>query len=135
MRIGEAAKAAGVGVETIRYYERRRIIRQPPKPKTGHGFRQYPQRTVEQIRFIREAQRLGFFLREIQDLMSLQDHGGDCGAVRRHANDKLAEVNQKIERLIEIRTTLEDLIRRCPGRGGVSRCSILRAMRPSKEHL
>lgn len=129
MRIGEAAKAAGVGVETIRYYERQGIVPQPPKPKTGHGVRQYPQKTIEQIRFIREAQLLGFSLREIQDLMSLQSHGGDCRAVRAQATRKLAEVNRKIEHLIEIETALEDLIQQCPGRGGLRRCSILRTMR------
>lgn len=134
MRIGEAAKAGGVGVETIRYYERQGLVPQPPKPKTGHGVRQYPQKTIEQIRFIREAQHLGFSLREIKDLMSLQSHGGDCGAVRAQASDKVAEVNRKIERLTEIKAALEDLIQQCPGRGGLRRCSILRAIRRSKDH-
>jgi Hg(II)-responsive transcriptional regulator len=134
MRIGEAAKAAGVGVETIRYYERQGIVPQPPRPKAGRGVRQYPQETIEQIRFVREAQQLGFSLREIQDLMSLQSHGGDCGAVRAQASDKLAEVNRKIERLAEIKVALEDLIRQCPGRGGLRRCSILQAMQRSEDH-
>lgn len=133
MRIGEAARAAGVGIETIRYYERQGIIEQPPKPEAGHGVRDYPQRTIEQIRFIREAQQLGFSLREIEDLIWLQTHGGDCRTVRRHATEKLAEVDDKINRLTGIRSALEELIDRCPGRGGLRRCSILRAMRRSED--
>lgn len=129
MRIGEAARAAGVGVETIRYYERQGIITQPARPETGKRVRQYPTQTVEQIRFIREAQQLGFSLREIQDLIRLQDHGSSCGAVRRQATEKLAEVNDRIDRLMAIKTALQALIEQCPGRGDLRRCSILHALR------
>ncbi len=71
MTIGEAARRAGVGVETIRFYERRKLISQPPKP-SGGGYRSYPEETVDRIRFVRQAQELGFSLREIVDLLSLR---------------------------------------------------------------
>lgn len=135
MRIGQAAKAAGVGVETIRYYERQGIIRQPSRPGNGHGVRQYPPTTVEEIRFVRQAQQLGFSLREIRELMVLQAHGGDCASVRDQARRKLTEANDKIRRLAAIGAALEDLIDRCPGRGGLRRCAILNAIRRSEERM
>ena len=64
MTISRAAKNAGIGVETIRFYERKGLIRQPPKPSEG-GYRIYPQETVARVRFIRQAQEIGFSLREI----------------------------------------------------------------------
>jgi DNA-binding transcriptional MerR regulator len=82
MTISRAAEQAGVGVETIRFYERRGLIRQPARPKTG-GYRFYDDGVVERIRFIRQAQELGFSLREIAELLSLRaDPGADCTAVR-----------------------------------------------------
>ena len=71
MTIGRLADAAGVGVETVRFYERRGLIQQPPKPN-GTGFRVYPEETEHRIRFIRQGQELGFSLREIQELLSLR---------------------------------------------------------------
>ena len=70
MRIGEAATCAGVSVETIRFYETEGLIDQPRKPQGG-GFRDYPMATVDRIRFVRQAQEIGFSLREISELLSL----------------------------------------------------------------
>ena len=93
MRIGEAANAANVGVETIRFYERKGLINQPLRPVDG-GFRTYPRDTVSRIRFIREAQELGFSLYEIEELLSLKsDPGSDCGSVRDRALKKRREVD------------------------------------------
>ncbi len=126
--IGKAARMAGVGVETIRFYERRGLIEQPPKPALG-GFRAYPDETVRRIRFIRQAQELGFSLREIQDLMSLRaDPAADSGDVRERAAAKLAEVNRKITELKRIRAALETLIAACPGGGALRACSIMDAL-------
>ena len=128
MRIGQAAKAANVGVETIRFYERRGLISQPIKPNGG-GFRTYPGDTVSRIRFIREAQELGFSLKETAELLSLKsDQGTDCGRVRDRALKKRQEVSAKIRRLKEIDKTLIALIEACPGRGSINFCSILNAM-------
>lgn len=127
-RIGETARLAGVGVETIRFYQRRGLIEQPPKPRSG-GFRAYPDETVERIRFIRRSQGLGFSLGEIGELLSLRtDPATDCADVRELASSKLAEVEEKIAGLETMGSALRSLIDACPGRGAVRACSILDAL-------
>ena len=131
--IARAAEAAGVGVETIRFYERRGLIAQPPKP--ARGFRTYPEETVARIRFIRQAQELGFSLAEVQELLALgADPEAECGAVRAQAEKKLAEVESKLARLEAIRTSLRKLIATCPSEGpAIGRCSILGAFHAPDE--
>jgi MerR family transcriptional regulator, copper efflux regulator len=128
LTISKAAREAGVGVETVRFYERQGLIQQPPKP-LGPGVRTYSPDMVARIRFIREAQQIGFSLREIGELLTLgADPSADCSDVREQATAKLGEVRQKIERLQEIGTALETLIAACPGRGGLQACSIMDAL-------
>lgn len=128
LTISKAAKCAGVGVETIRFYERKGLIEQPSKSE-GTGYRTYPAETIERIRFIRQAQELGFSLREAWELLSLRaDPGADAGDVRARANAKLAGVNDKICRLQHIGRALERLIDTCPGRGELGGCSIMEAL-------
>lgn len=124
--IGEAARAAGVGVETIRFYERRGLIEQPPKPL--HGPRRYPQATVNRIRALRQGQGLGLSLAEIDALLALRaDPTADCGDVRSRAKAHLAEVERRRARLGEIADKLCELIAACPGQGAVRECAILDA--------
>ncbi|MCH7943880.1 MAG: MerR family DNA-binding protein [Proteobacteria bacterium] len=126
--IGKAAMKAGVGVETIRFYERKGLIEQPPKP-LDTGFRVYPAETVQRIRFIRQAQEIGFSLREIDELLSLRaDPAADCAHVRERAAAKLEEVERKIEQLGRIRSALNELIAACPGRGALRECSIMASL-------
>ena len=126
--IGKAAVAAGVGVETIRFYERKGLIDQPPKPLDA-GFRVYPEETVQRIRFIRQAQEIGFSLSEIDELLSLRaDPTADCAHVRERASAKLEEVDRKIEQLGRIRSALNELIAACPGRGALRECSIMASL-------
>jgi DNA-binding transcriptional MerR regulator/copper chaperone CopZ len=128
MTIAHAAQAAGVGVETIRFYERRGLIARPRKPANG-GFRQYDAETVARIRFVRQAQELGFSLREIEDLLSLRaDPQADCAEVRAQAITKRDEVEQKIVQLQRIRAALETLVASCPGSGALRACTILDAI-------
>jgi DNA-binding transcriptional MerR regulator len=128
MTISRAARAAGVGVETVRFYERRHLIVRPSKPSDG-GFRLYPPETVERVRFIRQAQGLGFSLREIEELLSLRaDPATDCGQVRERAVVKLEDVGRKIGELERFRRALEELIAACPGRGALRACSIMEAL-------
>ena len=130
LTIGKAAREAGVGIETIRFYERQRLVRQPPRPE-GSGVRLYPAETVERIRFIKEAQELGFTLRETQELLALRaDPAADCSEVREQATAKLDDVRRKIRRLQAIAVALERLIATCPGRGGLQACSIMDALAP-----
>ena len=128
MTISNVAKKAGVGVETVRFYERKGLVDQPPKPLLG-GYRVYPSETVERIRFIREAQELGFSLREIEELLLLRtDPASDCADVRERAQAKLDEVNRKRAQLQRIGAELEKLIAACPGQGALQVCSIIDAI-------
>ena len=72
MTIGKVADVVGVGVETIRFYERRKLIEQPSRPREG-GYRNYSDATVKRLHFIRRAQELGFSLKEIAELLELRD--------------------------------------------------------------
>ena len=126
--IGTTARAAGVSVETVRFYERKGLIQRPPKPATG-GYRSYPPEAVRRIRFVRQAQELGFSLSDIHELLDLRaDPSSDCSDVRDRAREKLDDVEQKMARLGRIRETLEDLVAICPGNGGLGGCPILRSI-------
>lgn len=127
MTIGKAALKAGVGVETIRFYERRGLIEQPPKP--ADGYRTYDSDAVARIRFVRQAQMLGFSLREIDELLGLRaDPEADCAGIRKQAVAKRREVERKIGGLRRIRDALDTLIAQCPGSGALSACTILEAI-------
>lgn len=126
LTIGKAAAEAGVSVETIRFYERRGLIQQPPK---GEGYRVYPAEMVARVRFIRQAQQTGFSLREVQELLSLRaDPAADCADVRRQAAQKIEEVDRKIADLQRVRAALETVVSVCPGRGELTDCTIMAAL-------
>ncbi len=129
MRIGKAAKSAGVSVETIRFYERQGLISQPSTPING-GFRSYPSETVGRVRFIRQARNLGFSLKEIDELLSLRaDPSMDCADIWARASMKLEDMKVKIARLLVIQSVFQDLVSACPGRGVAARyCPILVAL-------
>jgi MerR family copper efflux transcriptional regulator len=128
LTIGKTAQRAGVGVETIRFYERRGLIERPRKP-AGGGFREYDAETIARVRFIRQAQELGFSLREIEELLSLRaDPAADCTDVRTRAVAKRNEVERKIAELGRIRGALDALIASCPGGGALRACTILDAI-------
>lgn len=129
LTISRAARAAGVGVETIRFYERKGIIEQP-KRVNGSGFRVYPTATIEKLQVVRRAQTLGFSLREIRELLALQERAEtDCAEVRALAKTRLAEVRDKISRLRRVEQALGELARACPGRGQLEGCPIIRALK------
>lgn len=124
--IGKAAREAGVGVGTIRFYERQGLIAQPAK---GAGYRTYPPEVIARIRFIRQAQRIGFSLKEAQELLALRaDPQADCGDVRARARHKIAEVDARIAELLRVRAALEAVVASCPGHGGLGGCTILEAL-------
>lgn len=99
LTIGQLARAAGVNVETIRYYQRIGLINEPVKP--AQGYRRYPTPTVERLRFIKHALELGFSLDEITDLLSLNDR--DCLDARRIAEHKLEVIQKRIDDLSGMR--------------------------------
>lgn len=105
--IGRLAKAAGVNVETVRYYQRRGLIGEPTKPPGGH--RRYPALVVDQIAFIRRAQQLGFSLAEVKDLLDLS-HGRNTAKTRAIAEKKIASVDLHLAHLTKMRGRLKELI-------------------------
>jgi MerR family mercuric resistance operon transcriptional regulator len=128
MTIGQTARAAGVNVETVRYYERRGLIARPPKPIDG-GFRRYAPSTARCIRFIKDAQGIGFSLAEISELLTLRvQPGATCRDVRNLAEQKRAEVQERLNQLQRIAGVLDELIEACPGGADLGACSILEAI-------
>jgi MerR family copper efflux transcriptional regulator len=125
--IGALARSAGVGVDTVRYYEREGLL---PKPaRTASGYRTYAPATASRLRFIRRAKDLGFSLGDIRDLLALSsDRDQGVGGVRQRAQARLDEVEQRLRELRRMRRGLKDLIDACPGEGALESCPILGAL-------
>ena len=126
--IGEAARRAGVAIDTVRYYEREGLIK--PAARLDSGYRRYGEAELRRLRFIRRAKALGFSLDDIRSLLSLSDERS-VAKVKRAAQDKLADVDRRIAELRRIRSGLNLLIEACPGHGRAESCPILAAL--SKE--
>jgi len=128
LSIGQVAKAAGVHVESIRFYERRQLVAQPEKPY--RGMRRYPAGVVARIQFIKHAQELGFTLTEIQELLGLQvDRKNTCGEVKQRAERKRAAVRAKLEALAALEHTLTRMINACAKGAALDHsCPILLAL-------
>lgn len=122
MTIGRLAKAAGVNVETIRYYQRRGLIAEPHKPQGGH--RRYPAGAVGRIAFVRRAQQLGFSLAEVKDLLQHAD-GRNHRETRRIAERKHATLDLHIGQLTRMRKRLKALIQRSLEADGKGFCPII----------
>ena len=124
LTIGQVAKQAGVGVETLRFYEREGLIAEPERLPSG--YRQYPPEAVRRVRFIRRAKELGFTLKEIQELLDLRvDPGSTCRDIRSRAEAKIVDIDQRIASLERMRCALSRLAGRCLGAGPTSECPIL----------
>ncbi len=127
LKIGQVAGLAEVGVETIRFYERRGLIEEPPR--RASGYRQYPPEAVARIRFIRRAKGLGFSLQEIKELLALRvDTDTTCADVKDRATAKILDLQGKIATLEEMRAALEAMVASCSGSGPLTECPILEAM-------
>lgn len=125
LTIGQLARRAGVGVETIRFYEREGLIAEP-KRRPSSRYRQYPPEAVKRVRFIRHAKELGFTLKEIQELLDLRvDPDSSCAGVRSRAREKIADIEARIDSLDRMKGALERLEKKCRGRGPTSECPIL----------
>jgi MerR family mercuric resistance operon transcriptional regulator len=127
--IGELAEKAGVNIETIRFYERKKILTQPGKISSR---RKYSDEFVDQILFIKQAQKVGFTLIEIKELMDLKllPNKG-CGAVKKKTSIKIEEVSQKIENLKEMLKLLKQFESKCNGNES-EKCSILDGLKGIK---
>ncbi len=123
--IGDVADAAGVGVETIRYYERRGLVPQPGRAMGG--YRRYGRGHVDRIRFIKRAQALGFSLEEVATLLELED-GTDRKSIRRIAGARLEETRRRIADLKRIEHALAHLLHDCEAYAKAHRCPIIAAI-------
>lgn len=129
---GELAKRAGVNPQTLRYYERRGLLPEPPR--TDAGYRKYPRSALSRILFIKRAQDLGFTLDEIEDLLSLRVRPeASCDDVRQRAVGRRAEVRWKIATLERLEGALDDLIARCETEWETTECPILEALEGGEE--
>ncbi len=125
LTIGRLARAADVGIETIRYYQRRNLLPIPDSQETT--FRHYPLGLVDRIRFIKRAQDLGFSLEEISALLRLED-GLDRKSIRKVVNDRLDQIRSKIADLQRMETVLAHLIHECEATGRAKSCPIIAAL-------
>ena len=114
MKIGQLAQRAGVGIDTVRYYERQGLLPEPLRQASG--YRSYIPGDVARLQFVRRAKALGFTLEEIRDLLKAT------------AMEKLTDVEAKLAELTRIRDGLQTLIDVCPGHGALERCPILNAL-------
>ena len=120
--IGGLAETAGINLETIRFYQRRGLMPQPARPLGG--IRRYGQSDLARVRFIKSAQRLGFSLDEVADLLQLED-GSHCGQARVQGERKLADVRARLVDLQRIELALADLVDRCHGTRGRVCCPLI----------
>jgi Hg(II)-responsive transcriptional regulator len=127
LRIGEVAERAAVNVQTLRYYERRGLLKEPRR--TASGYRLYASETVQLVRFIKRAQGLGFSLEEADRLLGLRDDRvSSCAEAKVLAQVKISEIDEKMSRLTALKGALQALVRSCE-RGDEDReCPILEAM-------
>ena len=124
------ARSAGVGIETIRFYERQGLL-EPPRRRAS-GYRQYDQTAVEVLRFIRRAKQLGFTLKEIKGLLAL-DTTATRTQIRNEAKAKVADIEDRIADLQKMRDALSLLIEKCHGNGTIQGCPILGALQGIEE--
>ncbi|MCA1780476.1 MAG: MerR family transcriptional regulator [Xanthomonadaceae bacterium] len=122
--IGALARQAGVGVETVRYYQRRGLLHEPERPHGG--IRRYAESDLRRLRFIRHARGLGFSLDEAGELLRLDD-GVECAQAQRIAGEKLDRIQQRIEQLQSIQTALEALLEQCR-ETNTARCPMIRSL-------
>jgi MerR family copper efflux transcriptional regulator len=127
LSIGQVARRAGVGVETVRFYEREGLLEEPPR--RASGYRQYSEQVVTRLRFIKRSQRLGFSLKEITELLQLRvDAQTSCEEVKLRTEAKLVEVEGKLVELQRMRHALLQVHSLCTGQGPTGRCPMLEAL-------
>lgn len=124
LSIGELAKQAKVNIETIRYYERRGLLEEPPRNKSGH--RQYTTEVVRRTQFIKRCQTIGFSLNEILSILELKiTPGSTCSDMQSRVSEKIKTVEEKIVELNQIKKALGRMLKKCSGKGPIGHCPIL----------
>ena len=133
LTIGKLARRAGVGVETVRFYERQGLLREPDR--RASGYRQYDEAVVDRLRFIRRSKELGFTLKEIAELLDLRhDPAATRSDVRGRVRAKVQDIEAKVRDLLRIKEVLLSLEESCHGHGPAEDCPILAAIdQPDEE--
>lgn len=127
LTIGRLAKQAGVNIQTVRYYERLKLL--TPMARKSSGYRLYDDEAHRRLRFIKNAQALGFTLHEIEELLDLRvSSTGRCGEVQRRAEAKLRQVEAKVRDLQTLAQALQGLIRTCRAGRSTEQCPILQSL-------
>ncbi|MFO0930254.1 MAG: heavy metal-responsive transcriptional regulator [Gemmataceae bacterium] len=127
MTIGQVAREAGLGVETLRFYEREGLLPEPDR--RASGYRQYDPAVVGRLRFIQRAKALGFTLREIKELLLLhEDEDATRADVKQRTREKIADIEAKIADLQRMRAALTSLTESCDGAGPLDGCPIIAAL-------
>ena len=127
MTIGQVAKQAGVGVETIRFYEHKGLLNKPRRRQSG--YRVFTSEVVGRIRFIKKTKRLGFSLREIRDLLVLRvDARATTADLKGRVDAKISEIDDRLNDLKRMRAGLRRLSRACTGRKPIAECGLLDAL-------
>lgn len=130
--IGEIARRAEVGIDTVRYYERNDLL--PTPERSASGYRQYDETDVQRLSFIRRAKDLGFTLAQIRELLALStDRERGVRGIKARAKERLADLDMRIREMQRVRRGLQVLIDGCPGHGKLQACPILGAL-TSKEN-
>lgn len=124
LTIGRLAQQTGVTIETIRYYQRKGLLKEPKKPVSG--FRHYPDDTHARIHFIKRAQRFGFTLREISELLALDS--GHCEDVRKLAEQKYRQIGEQIRDLTALYHALDKLVKGCHAKSSAHSCSLIESL-------
>lgn len=126
MTVGQVARQAGVGAETIRFYEKNGLLEEPAR--RASGYREYNEETVNRLRFIQRAKQLGFTLSEIKELLSLRCSEQPCNEVRERAEAKVAEIEAKVAMLLRMKDVLGRLASSCCEQNDKGRCPILESL-------
>lgn len=132
LSIGQIAKQTGITVETVRFYEKKKLVEKPQRSESG--YRQYPPETIKRVHFIQRAKEVGFTLKDIGELLDLrQEPGTSCTDIKLRATQKIAEVENKIRDLEIIHDALFSMIKKCKDTGSLSQCPILEELEMDEE--
>lgn len=126
--IGSFAKAAGIGIETIRFYQRKGLLTEPQRPPGG--IRRYGRADVARVKFVKSAQRLGFSLDEVAQLLTLED-GTHCSEAAEFATRHLVDVRARLKDLKRMETVLSRLVAQCDSHHGTIACPLIASLHGS----
>lgn len=133
LTIGKLSKQADVSIDSIRFYERRGLLAEPAR--TESNYRVYPLEAANRLKFIKKAQKLGFSLGEIQELLNLShDPSASKADVKRKTTEKIEDIKSRIQDLNRMLKALEQLDGSCDGHGSIDECPILKALAEEDSH-